>query len=473
MNNLLRGFCTRVWRYKGSDPIAPSRLKMPRFERKFRAFQVSRWTRDMVVDNALPRRRALFRKAADSLEASPITCRDSNVYTFIKAEKFDYLAKPDADPRLIQPRSERYMVEHGTFMKAVEKPVYSCLARLQGGLPMVAKGFNAQETARILRAKWDKFRDPVCISLDASRFDQHVSVAMLKFTHRIYRRFFASPLDKQELSKLCQWQLSNAGRARCREGTFKYQVAGRRMSGDMDTSLGNCLIMCAITYELFCRNHYCEIFNNGDDCLVISERAHLPTAAEVCSFYRDYGFHVVEEERVDVFERISFCQTSPVWAGGRWVMCRGLRAMVKDLTYIGPKSALPLWLDAIGQCGAALCDGVPIFSRFYSTLMKPGLKQNKIRNSMLYSCGMTRLSEGMSFQGLAVSDLARLSFMRAFGINPCAQIAIEESMSDYSGLENQSNRGFCALSSCETLLSYMLRHGRFEAPDVCAFATES
>nr|QQV74101.1 RNA-dependent RNA polymerase [Papaya virus Q] len=468
MSNLLRGFCTRVWRYKGADPIPCRSGRIPTFERNFKAFQVSPWTRQMVVDNALPRRRTLFQRAADSLECCTLSSRDSTVFTFIKAEKFNYCAKPDADPRLIQPRSERFLVEHGTFVKAVEKPVYSCLARLNGGLPMVAKGFNARETACILREMWTRFRNPVCVSLDASRFDQHVSVEMLKFTHRIYRRFFSSSAERRRLSLICQWTLENAGKARCREGSFKYQVRGRRMSGDMDTALGNCLIMCALTYEfLSCCGIDFYIFNNGDDCLFICEDVCVPSVSKVCSWYQHYGFRVVEEERVGVFERISFCQTSPVLTSGGWVMCRSPRVLAKDLTYIGPKSALGLWLDAIGQCGLALCDGVPIFHVFYSMLLHMGKKKNNIRNSMLYSCGLTRLADRLEFRGLAVDDACRLSFARAFGILPDDQIAIERDLvicGTFSEGNPMDNVRYNTLISCVTLMDHCLSHPVYPGP---------
>nr|AID45795.1 RNA-dependent RNA polymerase [Papaya meleira virus] len=389
------------------------------------------------------------------------------VYTFIKAEKFDAIRKPDADPRMIQHRSERFMVEYGKYVKAIEKPVYSCLARLNKGLPMVAKGFNARETACILREMWGRFRDPVCVSLDASRFDQHVSVEMLKFTHRIYRRFFASPSDRWDLARICQWTLVNTGKARCKEGSFKYTVRGRRMSGDMDTALGNCLIMCALTYEFLSRcGMYFQIFNNGDDCLFICERAYVPSVSSVSSWYRHYGFRVVEEERVDVFERISFCQTSPVYTVGGWVMCRAPVALTKDLTYIGPKTALSLWLSAIGQCGLALCDGVPIFHMFYRCLCM-GKKKSKITNSMLYDCGLVRMAEGLVYEGLSVSTESRLSFARAFGILPDDQLAIEAQLAIQEPflLANPvGNSEYHALVSSTNLMDHCLRRPVYPGP---------
>nr|WPR22344.1 RNA-dependent RNA polymerase [Grapevine umbra-like virus] len=418
--NLERGFVTRVWRYKGEDPVAPLRSRCPKFERVFRGYPVSAISYQDVVERSLPRRRLIFQSAAESLLTSPLTYRDSYVSTFVKAEKFNWTTKPDADPRLIQPRSPRFLVSHGRYIKAIEHHVFKCLGRLNH-YPMVAKGFNARDTAEILRSKWSRFHDPICISLDASRFDQHVSVEMLRLTHRVYKRFNRDP----EFMDLCRMTLDNTGFARCPEGGFKYKVRGRRMSGDMDTSCGNCVIMCAITYELV--GNCAEIFNNGDDCLVIMERNEAPSAEAISKHYLDYGFRVVEEERVDVFERILFCQTQPVWAHG-WVMCRAPWVIAKDLTYIGPKEADRAWLDAIGQCGMALADGVPILSAFYASLIDTSVRRGGIQNSMLYSCGMTRLAEGMVYRELPIVDRARVSFFKAFGVLPDVQAAVESSM---------------------------------------------
>nr|UVG55956.1 putative RNA-dependent RNA polymerase [Poaceae Liege umbravirus 2] len=416
--NLERGFCTRVWRYKGEEPAACTVTRWPKFERALRGWPCAPFTAQQVVDSALPRRRKLLQSAADSLSYLPIRRQDAAVSTFIKAEKFNYSRKPDADPRLIQPRSNRYLVAHGRYIKAIEKSIYLAMGRLQRH-PMVAKGFNAEETGRLLREKWDMYRDPVCIGLDASRFDQHVSVPMLKATHRIYRRF----INTTEFNRLCELQLVNKGYARCPQGGFKYEVEGRRMSGDMDTSLGNCIIMCAITYEMVAG--WGQIFNNGDDCIIILERQDLPRLSNIHAHYLQYGFRVEVEPVVDTFERIEFCQTQPVWAD-RWVMCRNPSAMAKDLTYIGPREARDTWLDAIGQCGMALTDGVPFFSVFYRTLLNG--HKSKVRNSMLYSCGFTRLAERMTYQARCISQRARYSFYLAFGMEPQLQYALELAM---------------------------------------------
>lgn len=428
--NLERGFCTRIWRYKGDEPqpcTVNYRKAWPKFRRAIRGWPCEPLSAQQVVDFALPRRRKLLQLAADSLSVNPITTKDATVSTFIKAEKFNWSRKPDADPRLIQPRSNRFLVAHGRYIKAIEKPIYKAMARLQRH-PMVAKGFNAEETGRIIREKWEMFSDPVCVGLDASRFDQHVSVDMLRATHSIYRRFVCTT----EFQKLCDMQLRNYGVASCPEGRFRYAVDGRRMSGDMDTSLGNCVIMCAITYELVAG--WGQILNNGDDCIIICERKNLPKLDGMHEHYARHGFRVEVEPVVDIFERIEFCQTRPVWAD-RWLMCRCPSTMAKDLTYIGPRSSRELWLNAIGECGKALCDGVPVMSAFYGTLLN-GRTFKNVKNSILYSCGFTRLAERMTYQGRGISPEARMSFYRAFGMEPQLQYALETAMRPAGKLES-------------------------------------
>jgi len=54
------------------------------------------------------------------------------------------------------------------------------------GSPTIMSHYNAYTQAAVLKEKWDKYSKPVCVGLDASRFDQHVSTAALKFEHGFY-----------------------------------------------------------------------------------------------------------------------------------------------------------------------------------------------------------------------------------------------------------------------------------------------
>lgn len=180
------------------------------------------------------RKQARYQLAADSLILRGLTIRDSWVNTFVKAEKVNLTTKADPAPRVIQPRTSRYNLMVGRYLKLFEKELARGFARVFG-YSVILKGLNADQVAASLRESWDQFKSPVAIGLDASRFDQHVSRDALAYEHSIYNGVFKSP----ELAKYLRWQLTNTGYARAHDGAFSYKVEGCRMSGDINTGMGD------------------------------------------------------------------------------------------------------------------------------------------------------------------------------------------------------------------------------------------
>lgn len=112
--------------------------------------------------------------------------RDSDISAFVKAEKINLTEKPDPAPRIIQPRDPRYNVEVGCYLKHTEKIMMKAIDQLfnpDSDIQTVFKGLTADQSGRMMRRKWLKFRDPVALGLDASRFDQHVSRQALEWEH--------------------------------------------------------------------------------------------------------------------------------------------------------------------------------------------------------------------------------------------------------------------------------------------------
>lgn len=248
LNNLRRGLMERVYHVEvaGSLTLPPSPLPGA-----FKALEGFAHVFSKHVTPTAPmgyldfvecyrgRRRTVYEKACASLQASEVSRADSVVSTFVKSEKINLSSKPDPAPRVIQPRHPRYNVEVGRFIKKIEHAVYNNIADVWGDTT-VLKGVNAHQQADLLRKKWDSFRRPVAIGLDASRFDQHVSTDALSWEHSIYLKYFSGS-ERAILKRLLSWQLVNTGRARASDGIIKYKVNGCRMSGDMNTGLGNCL----------------------------------------------------------------------------------------------------------------------------------------------------------------------------------------------------------------------------------------
>lgn len=369
-------------------------------------------------------RRLIYQKAVDSLSIKAVSPRDATLKTFVKAEKLNFDVKNDPAPRVIQPRDPRYNVEVGRYLRPIEHTVYEALDNLFNA-PTVMSPYNAYTTARILKDKWDKFSRPVCVGMDASRFDQHVSRQALRFEHSIYNSIFKS----RELSTLLKWQLNNRGVARASDGWFVYNVKGSRMSGDMNTSMGNKILMClmSISYLDSLQIPY-QFANNGDDCLIFTETKYLKKLRTINDYFRDFGFDVVCEDPVYDFEAIEFCQTKPVCVNGVWRMVRKpYTCLTKDVTCVNLGHDVEMYrklLHNIGECGLATASDVPVMGSFYRMLKRFGIVGSVIgwdeynyyyRSSQDATCGNNE-----------PDDYGRYSFYLMSGISPDEQISIEK-----------------------------------------------
>jgi len=349
--------------------------------------------------------------------------------TFVKLEKLpDNPAKPDPAPRAIQPRAPRYNVELGRYLKKMEKNLCEGIAELWGGAT-VMKGRNAHGVAKCMREMWEQFVDPVAVGLDATRFDQHVSVPALGFEHSLYVALTPEGRHRAKLKRLLQMQLRNRGYARAPDGSIKYEVDGRRMSGDMNTGLGNCCLMSAMM-KGFCEKVglTARLANNGDDCVLVFERSHLGKLVGLEDYFLRLGFVMEIESPVFEFEKVDFCQTSPVWDGYRWVMVRNpWKSIDKDLVSVLDlgKGGGPKWADAVGNCGLAITGGIPVAQELYALLLRSA-QPGKVADHPWMDGGFQRMAEGMDRSYSKPTPESRASFWRAFGILPDLQQAIED-----------------------------------------------
>jgi len=376
------------------------------------------------------RRLDVYTKAVRDLETRPLTTDDFGVCkAFVKAEKINFTAKTDPAPRVIQPRDPRYNVEVGVYLRPLEHAIYKAIAEVYGG-PTVMKGYSAEGVAKELADMWSSFRDPVAIGLDASRFDQHVRPEMLDWEHSVYAECFPKAY-RARLKWLLRGQIHNKCHMRVGDGVLKYKVHGSRMSGDMNTALGNCLIMCALVWT---RAHQVGIkvrlANNGDDCVVFMERRDMELFNEgLMSWFHQYGFKMKIESPCYTFEHIEFCQSHPVFDGEGWVMVRNpLVTISKDACCVnkdyahGP--AAKKWLHAVGECGLSMTGGIPVCQAQYRAFLRNG-EAGLGENAVITETGMYFLSRGCTRGVREITDAARLSFFLAFGLTPFEQRALE------------------------------------------------
>jgi hypothetical protein len=389
-------------------------------------------TKRQFVDTYRGRKRVVYEAALESLERKPVTLEDSFVKVFVKFEKFNQTAKPDAVPRVVSPRHPRFNVEFGRYIRPIEERIFDAIGEVYGS-KTVMKGMNASDSGKLMREKWNMFCEPVAVGLDAERFDQHVSTSALKYEHWTYLSCFWRPKDKRRLQQFCNQQLINKCSGNAPDGWLKYHTDGVRMSGDMNTSLGNCVLMCAMIYS-YARScdTTIQLANNGDDCVVFMERAQLGQfMGGLYDWFKNMGFSMVCEKPVHDFEQISFCQTQPVWVGpgiDDYLMVRDPRvAISKDSVALQPLTRpkeVSGWLDAVGRGGLALTGAIPVWQNFYSMYIRSAIgPKSKIETG--WGWGVRSLSRSIERTYAPPTEYTRYSFWLAFGISPDEQLCIE------------------------------------------------
>jgi hypothetical protein len=438
--NILRALNERVYYVKGPNGLvecpkgkAVSWIRMNHISKQLSGLVldsnpgVKELTCKQFVEQCPAHKRVMYSHAADEYERRGIVRRDSKLNSFVKFEKVEFRSsgpKADPCPRIIQPRSPVFNVALGRYTRRIEESMYKAIAaswKADDDEAVVMKGMTIEEVGAQLRRKWDKYKRPVAVGLDASRFDQHVGVNALKWEHSVYNSIFKS----DELRYLLKQQLRNRGSAFVDGHRVDYVVDGTRSSGDMNTSLGNCMIMSSLVL-LYLKEKGINgsLANNGDDCLVFMEADDLENFSNgLNEWFLDFGFEMEVEEPCFVFEECEFCQMHPVWSDG-WVMVRNpMAAISKDSMMLGfPSDQYPRWLGAVGSAGLALYGDMPIYSVMYKRFCDFGVYSN-FRNQSCMETGFLRMTRRS--RPPLVSDATRDSFSKAFGLSPACISALE------------------------------------------------
>jgi hypothetical protein len=393
--------------------------------------RTTRCNLQQIVDMYTGRKKTVYENAYLNLQRYGLSSKHAVSSIFVKVEKVN----PIKAPRVIQPRRPEYNLELGAYIKPLEHRLYKRIAKIFGDGPTVMKGYTVAEVATILHGKWRTFTRPVAVGLDACKFDMHVSPEMLEWEHSIYRIIFG---QDEHLIKLLGWQMNNVGVGFAPDGKLKYHVKGKRFSGDMNTALGNCIIMCAMMWTWAKSVGVpIKLVNNGDDCVAIMEQEHLIAFTDgLENKFLKWGFRMTVEEPVYEFNQIEFCQMRPIFNGERYVMVRNIRtALGKDVLCTLPltsESVARKWLGAVGECGLALCSGIPVLQSFYEAFIRNGVKPGKLVNCMQIQSGMRMMRGEMESKRMEVSDRARLEVFIAWGITPDEQRALEEHFNKWS-----------------------------------------
>jgi hypothetical protein len=388
-------------------------------------------------------KRKMYDAAALSLQERPLEWEDSKINAFTKAE---YL-KPGGCPRIIQPRKPRYNLSLGRYLSPNEHRILEGVnhvfrERFSATHSSVAKGQNLKERGKTIASMWARYDDPVSIGLDAARYDQHINELLQMKEHGIYTTLFSgSEISSIPLKTMLKWQRRNSCKWTGAEGKIKYKTKGCRMSGDMNTSLGNILIMTMLWYTYLDENKYnASIFNDGDDTCVICERKTANKIIKnVEDYFREFGITMVVEGISNTLEEIVFCQCSPVFDGNQYYLCpsphkRCFSDLVTMKDMKSPK-LFNLQLGAIAACGLASNGNTPILNSMYKQigsgveLYIPDKHHHMYRFRQELIDGLTPIFETPTWSH-------RISFYFAFGITPNDQILIEKYYSNLPRLRH-------------------------------------
>lgn len=368
----------------------------------------------------------VYRRAATRLdERGGIQRKDANIRAFLKAEKW----RERKACRLISPASPEYIMELGRFLQPIEHSMYRSF-ELAVHYPIIMKGRTQEQRAAVIAEHWGSFDEPVAVGLDASKFDQHTSVDALRYEHSFYLGTYANDGD---LARLLDWQLRRKVTFCGEDGVMQWLAEGGRMSGDINTALGNCIISASLlvsyAQEIGVRIK-CVV--DGDDCVAFMERRDLERFLEgVPGFYQELGYRMVVEAPAYELNKVEFCQSRMVFVGDRWLLVRNpLKAIAQDHCWI-EKGGLT-WdqvLGATGLGGLALYGDVPILCSYYSMLARacPAPPERALdRTSWLRH--VVTMTEARRVEPSAVT---RASFERSFGIPPNMQEFLERWYDQY------------------------------------------
>lgn len=366
--------------------------------------------------------------AMASLQQEPLTREDSELRAFGKREKLKF-GKP---LRIIQARSDRYLMELGRRIKPMEKGIYASINESYG-CTVVMKGLNGVQRAECVRAAWDATPDPVAISVDLSKFDASTHKWVLQQEHKSYTRCGEGD---STLNKLLKWQLTNKGRAICDDGVIKYGRPGGRMSGDANTSLGN-IVICTAAHKLYAEESGIpfKLANDGDDSVIIVSRCYQARyVANLEQFWEKLGYHIRVDGITDEFSRIDFCQCRPVCVSGTWAFVRNpVNAIQKDL--LNPccprdDTERRAWYAAVGAGGISQAAALPMYAAFYGMLQRVG-KVAKANYQWRAGMEKTARYQQTGLTNGPVSEDTRVSFWRAFGIPPWRQVCFEAACASF------------------------------------------
>lgn len=387
VSNVLKAALTRV--YIDAPPWNPPPEAGKILERAARRLgseqikaELTKEELEEVLTRFPPRKRELYR---EGLSTALDMKQHARITVFIKQENVVFKEKDK--PRVIQFRSPTFLAHCLPFLKPIEHAHYHgrYLWNKQQKTTC-AKGLGPVGRMRLLEQMVSDVQDPYAINLDGSAFDAHVVPNALKAEWRYYtlagKEAGYSPATIKKMKKMGRAQLINRCTARVDDGTVKYKVDGNRMSGDLNTGLGNSVLQ--EWYIASAMKHYAvpdrdwRMLVDGDDAVLILSGKHLSKVDDLPAFFARFSQEVkiegVSSVSLSHMEPIDFCQSRPINVDGKWRLVRdpkkvynGYNSSSKHMRVI--EDCRRYWASVSGP-EMIWARGVPVHTAFFGMLHK-------------------------------------------------------------------------------------------------------
>lgn len=417
------------------EPVGPSVSKVFSEIRRMAAHSgVVRWSYLQTAQSYSGRLRKRYLEAERSLRVDGrLTGGDSYLRPFLKAEKFNALAKL-AKPRLIYPRSPRYNLALASRLKPLEHWLWGRLTSpkvLKSGVGrVVAKGLNGVERANLIVRKFRARVDCVAFEVDGKAFEAHVGPSQIAQEHSIYNAAF--PGDRG-LQYLLRAQLRLEGKL---TSGVKFSRAGARASGDYNTGMGNTIVMLAVVAGVLkdLAPGKFDLLVDGDNAVVFLDRSVVARVLSV--FTRDVllssGHEVTLGNPTAVIEEIRFGQSAPIHLSPQpfdWRMVRDPRKVMSSALsshrWLKEETFAREWIRGVAACELSLALRVPVLQAWALKLQKEwggpeGVRAHPHTDYFYLGAHFARSEESG-----VVHRVARESFELAYGLGPDEQVDLE------------------------------------------------
>jgi len=236
-------------------------------------------------------RKAALTKVFSNLQEKPLNLKKiSNVNSFMKKETYPEYKYP----RGINSRSDEFKCIFGPYIKAMEEVIYSH--------PAFIKHVPVRERASYVD-EYIYAPGHVYMATDYSQYESHFTKEIMEHIEFVvYKHLMSNNTNNNFLA--CLKIIS--GTNECSFRAFKVALAATRMSGEMNTSLGNGVSNFFLTlFVLFKRGYTIDEIRTvveGDDGLTRVDPKNIPTSDD----FERLGFTI----KIEVYSQISdasFC----------------------------------------------------------------------------------------------------------------------------------------------------------------------